>query len=203
MLPLILASGSPRRSALLAQLGINFKVMPSPINEAELKLSGSPEIQVQESARAKGMPVAKSNPGSWVLSADTIVYVEGKILGKPKDSVDALQMLQILQGRSHSVFTGLCLTKVWSEQGLDKMILETAYEETKVWMKEMTAEEIAAYVNTGEPMDKAGAYAIQALGSCLVPRIEGCFFNVMGLPLYKTAELCKKVGIPIWQVKNQ
>jgi septum formation protein len=203
MLPLILASASPRRSALLQQLGVNFQVVPSPIDESKLQLEGSPANQVQESARAKGIAVARLYPGYWVLSADTVVCVDDQILGKPKDALDAQRMLGMLQGRCHKVLTGMSLMQTAEGRTAEEACIETVCEETLVWMAALTPEEIKAYVATKEPMDKAGAYAIQAFGSSLIPKIQGCYFNVMGLPVYQAAQLLKKAGIPIWQAGAQ
>jgi septum formation protein len=200
MIPLLLASASPRRSELLGKLGVGFRVVPSPIDEASLQLSGTPQEQVQASAEAKGLAVAQDNPGCWVLSADTIVCIDEQILGKPRDSEDAKRMLSLLQGQRHRVLTGVCLSQILTEGSKSKLIKKTSCTETAVWMADMDPTRIAAYVATGEPMDKAGAYAIQGYGSCLIREISGCYSNVVGLPLYQTALLLEEAGIKIWQV---
>lgn len=189
MINLILASASPRRQQLLALLGVDFTVKPSPIDEKTLVLSGSPARQVMDSARAKAEAVALTEKDSWILAADTIVCIDGQILGKPDHREEGRRMLGLLAGRSHQVFTGICLF----HQG--KSCPPPAYEETRVWMAPLSREQIEAYLDSGEPMDKAGAYGIQGFGGSLIPRIEGCYFNVMGLPLYRTAQLLAQAGI--------
>ncbi len=189
MINLILASASPRRQQLLALLGVDFTVKPSPIDEKALVLSGSPARQVMDSARAKAEAVALTEQDSWILAADTIVCVDEQILGKPKDREEGRRMLGLLAGRSHQVFTGICLF----HQG--RSCPPPIYEETRVWMAPLSREQIEAYLDSGEPMDKAGAYGIQGFGGSLIPRIEGCYFNVMGLPLYRTAQLLGQAGI--------
>ncbi len=207
---IILASASPRRRELLDRLGVFFEVIPSPIDEKSLQLSGSPGEQVQASALAKGKAVAQLYPGRWVLSADTVVCIGREILGKPEDAEDAFRMLQMLQGQCHQVLTGVCLLRQPTEAdgpeaGQIAFAAKTAIqkfkvcEETKVWMAPLSDAAIAAYVATGEPMDKAGAYAIQGFGSSLIQRIHGCYFNVVGLPLYQTSLLLQRAGLPLWQ----
>ncbi|MDR0469669.1 MAG: Maf family nucleotide pyrophosphatase [Peptococcaceae bacterium] len=188
MQKLILASASPRRQQILAYLGIAFSVKPSPIDEQALQLSGPPGQQASDSAKAKALAAAEADRDSWILAADTVVAVDGTILGKPSGREDARRMLTLLSDRSHSVMTGVCLHRFG--EGAPTAI----YEETKVWMASLTDPVIEAYLDTDEPWDKAGAYAIQAYGGSLIPRIEGCFFNVMGLPLYRTARLLEAAG---------
>ncbi len=194
MTGLILASASPRRRQLLEQLAVDFRTLRSPIDEKSLSLTGSPRQQVMTSAEAKAMAVARLAPGSWVLAADTVVWVEGEILGKPVDRADGARMLEKLSGRRHQVLTGLCLCR----QGEEQEMLP-ACEETAVWMRKLEQPTIEAYLDTGEPMDKAGAYGIQGFGGCLIQRIEGCYFNVMGLPLYRTSLLFDRAGIAYWR----
>lgn len=210
MEPVILASASPRRRELLERLGVDFEVFPSPIDEKSLQLTGSPVEQVQASALAKGSAAARMLPGRWCLSADTVVCIGSDILGKPGSPADAFRMLSMLQGQCHQVLTGVCLLRLpvpgnlpdpaasfqLPEGDLEVLIL---CEETKVWMAAMGSAQISAYVATGEPMDKAGAYAIQGYGSSLIKKIHGCYFNVVGLPLFRTAQLLQSAGIPIWQ----
>ena len=188
---LILASSSPRRQQLIALLGIPFMVKPSPIDEKSLRLTGPPARQVMDSAQAKAGAAAAAmvGEGHWVLAADTVVCVEGMILGKPDGRDDARRMLALLSGRAHTVFTGLCLLRKGKESPLP------VFEETRVWMAPLTERQMEAYIDTGEPMDKAGAYGIQGFGSAMIPRVEGCYFNVMGLPLYRTARLLEEAGI--------
>ena len=170
---LILASASPRRHELLVAAGLDHIVRPSHI--AEVRQHGeSPEEFVRRLSKEKAEACNCVN-GDTVLGADTIVCVEGEVLGKPADADDAVRMLQQLAGRDHLVLTGICLS------AKDRLISDVA--ETRVWFAPMSAKEIHDYVLTGEPMDKAGAYAIQGFASRFVYRIEGCYQNVVGLPV--------------------
>jgi len=188
MTQLILASASPRRLELLAHLGIPFTVKPSPVDENALTLSGAPKEQAMDSARAKAEAAAAMDRDSWILAADTVVCIDGAILGKPRDREDARRMLTLLSGRSHIVITGVCLTR------FGKNSPAPAYEETKVWMAPLSNRQLEGYLDSGDSADKAGAYGIQGFGGSLIPRIEGCYFNVMGLPLYRTARLLEEAG---------
>jgi septum formation protein len=178
----VLASASPRRADLLAQIGIPFEVIPSDVRE-DLTLPLEPERHVLVLARLKAEDVARKRPGSLVLGADTIVVREGTILGKPVDAADACRMLRLLSGRWHEVMTGVALRQ---EKGGKK---REAVEVTRVKFRDLGEEEIREYVATGEPLDKAGAYGIQGKGAVLVERIEGCYFNVVGLPLARLTAL--------------
>ena len=186
---IILASGSPRRRELLAGLGWHFTVEPS---EAEEKIfaSESPAELVERLSSEKAFEVARRRPGFWVIGADTVVAVDGEILGKPKDRGEAFLMLKKLQGRSHSVFTGVSVIA-------EDCRCLTAHEETRVCFRELTDEELNAYLDCGESMDKAGAYAIQEKGTLLVTSIEGDYFNVAGLPLVTLSRLFEKLGISL------
>jgi septum formation protein len=170
---LVLASQSPRRSEILRQAGISFTVRAVPIDETPLP-GELPEDYVQRLAESKALAVP-SAPDEVVLGADTTVVVDNQMLGKPADPADARRMLTLLAGRRHRVMTGICLKRA------AQTIRDCAV--TEVWFAPMTAAEIDAYAATGEPMDKAGAYAIQGLASKYVERIDGCYFNVMGLPI--------------------
>ncbi|PIX85347.1 MAG: septum formation inhibitor Maf, partial [Nitrospirae bacterium CG_4_10_14_3_um_filter_53_41] len=172
---LILASASPRRRDLLAEVGLRFEVIPSSVEE-EHQDGLSPLEVARTLAGEKAADVASRLTSGIVIGADTIVVLDGEILGKPKDPEDAFQMLRRLSGRSHEVITALVLIE--AESG--KMM--TGQETTRVFFKEMTDREISAYISTGEPMDKAGAYGIQGKGMLLVRRIQGCYTNVVGLP---------------------
>ncbi|MCD7826997.1 MAG: Maf family protein [Clostridiales bacterium] len=174
---IILASGSPRRRELLTLAGIEFKVVKSDTEEI-LPDGISPDEAVRLLAKEKALDVLKQYPDEIILAADTVVAVDGKILVKPKDSEDAFSMLQMLSGRVHGVYTGVCI------MSRDKTDLFT--EMTEVEFYPLTDSEIHEYVETGEPMDKAGAYGIQGKGSLLVKSIKGDYFNVVGLPLAKT-----------------
>ena len=184
---LILASGSPRRRQLLEQIGLTFVVRSSDVDESVSP--GLTPAQVVESLSArKGEAVAaEAVPGDLVLSADTVVALDGAILGKPRDRAEAEAMLTALSGRTHQVYTGVTLLQ-------DGRRL-TGHEVTAVTFRPLSPEEIAAYVSTGEPMDKAGAYGIQGLGALLVERLEGDYFNVMGLPLCRLGEMLAQFGV--------
>jgi septum formation protein len=170
---LVLASQSPRRREILQQAGIPFVIRVSPVDETPRE-GEMPHDYVRRLAQEKALAVA-AGPEEIVLGADTTVVVEGEIMGKPEDAADALRMLSRLSGRRHQVMTGICLA------GGGQVVND--HEETDVWFAAMTAGEIEDYVASGEPLDRAGAYAIQGLASKFVERIEGCYFNVMGLPI--------------------
>ena len=169
-----LASGSPRRGEILANAGIAYtRNVPADIDET-VAPGESPLHYVTRLAREKASAVV-AGPETIVLGADTTVVVDGEILGKPVDAAEAARMLRRLSGRMHEVITGICLI------GAGGQIVDAAT--TRVWFMELADAEIAAYAASGEPMDKAGAYGIQGLASKFVTRIEGCYFNVMGLPI--------------------
>ena len=176
---LVLASASPRRRELLAQAGFQFTVVPASISE-DVRPGENPVAYVTRLAREKAEAVfarlSAEQRDAVVLGADTtVVAPSGKILGKPADAVDAARMLRSLAGATHQVITGVAL--------VNSGRVETAAEVTHVTMLTLSDEEIAAYIATGEPMDKAGAYAIQGYAAQWIPRIHGCYFNVVGLPL--------------------
>jgi septum formation protein len=171
---IILASKSPRREQLLKEAGIEFVICPSDIDE-EIDSNLSPEEIVMDLAKQKALAVSMKYPKDVVIGADTIVVLQKKILGKPKDQEDAYQMLKILSGVTHQVFTGVTLVTEGK--------IETFLSESKVTMKPFSHERILKYVESLEPMDKAGAYAIQGLGGELVEKYEGDFFTIMGLPI--------------------
>jgi nucleoside triphosphate pyrophosphatase len=173
-MPLILASASPRRSELLRNTALTFTVEPAHMAEQPFP-SEKPIDYAQRLACDKARAVYASHPDSAVLGADTVVVVDEHLLEKPADERDAARMLRLLSGRSHQVITGVCLVAPAFER--------TEVEVTQVVFSSLSEEEIAFYVHTGEPMDKAGAYAIQGIASRWVERIEGCYFNVVGLPL--------------------
>jgi septum formation protein len=192
---LILASASPRRRELLTQAGFQFEVHPADIPE-EPRENEDPIAYVTRLAREKAQAVfreltaanGRENSRSLaVLGADTTVTLDEHILGKPEDAADAARMLRLLSGRTHRVITGVAL--VTAER------VEVAAEVTAVRFVEMSDAEIAAYVATGEPMDKAGAYAIQGRAARWIPRIEGCYFNVVGLPLALVSRLLGSCGL--------
>lgn len=182
---LILASASPRRQELLRSAGISFIVQPADIDEAPLP-NESPQACAGRLAREKARTVHKHHPEEFVLGADTIVVIDGLILGKPRDIDDAARMLRVLSGRQHSVVTGVCL--------LGPAFESATSETTVVKMSEISENEIRDYIATGEPMDKAGAYAIQGIASRWIPRIEGDYSNVVGLPVALVYSLLRKAG---------
>lgn len=179
----VLASTSPRRHLLLELAGIPHEIDAVPVDESVLE-DESPIDYVSRLAEAKAAAVAKRHPGCPVLGADTVVTLEGSILGKPADARDAESMLARLAGRSHEVLTAIAV--VAGEQ------VEIAIETTEVWMRPADPSLISDYVATGEPLDKAGAYAAQGIGALLIDRIDGDFFNVMGLPLRRVTQLLEK-----------
>jgi septum formation protein len=182
---LLLASTSPRRQELLRQAGFDFEVHPSHIAE-EIQPGERPEEFARRAAREKAMHVAASSPpGSFVLGADTVVVIDGEMLGKPSDLEDATRMLRLLSGRTHQVHTGICLVRAPDE------VEALKHETTLVTFRELDEEEIRRYVESGEPLDKAGAYAVQGLASKFVTRISGCYSNVVGLPVALLYEILK------------
>jgi len=184
--PLVLASGSPRRAQLLAMLGLDFEVVPPEIDEgfASYEL---PSAHAERLAREKVEAVARARPDALVLGSDTVVVIEGEVLGKPVDEAEALEMLLRLQGREHRVETGVAV------RGPDGRLLSTV-EGVRVRFRPFDRETALAYIATGEPLDKAGAYGIQGYGATLVERIDGDFFAVMGLPVVRTVELFEALG---------
>ena len=178
---IVLASTSPRRSSLLRQIGIPFDVVAPDVDESRYSFDADPAGTAERLALAKARSVA-ARPDvhardRLVLGADTVVLFEGRVLGKPKDADDAYAMLRNLTGRSHRVLTGFAVL----DAGTNRAV--TGHEWTAVSMRELTDAEIRAYVDTGEPLDKAGSYGAHALGAGLITRVEGCFYNVIGLPL--------------------
>jgi len=188
--PIVLASQSPRRRDLLSLIGIPHTVRPADIDESPFD-GEAPLDCVQRLAVTKAESIARLAGSAadppLVIAADTIVVIDGRLLNKPVDRADASRMLDLLQGRWHHVHTGLCI--VW---GTRKAM---GVESVRVHFRSLTPVEIAAYIATGEPMDKAGAYGIQGFGATIVDRIEGDFFTVMGLPLVRLVHLLGDVGV--------
>ncbi|MEH7332713.1 Maf family protein [Neobacillus drentensis] len=182
---LILASSSPRRKELLETLQLTFAISSSEVDES-FDPSLSPEAVVMELAERKATVIFKQNPDSFVIGSDTIVVADNRILGKPADEAEAISMLQSLSGRQHEVFTGVSILSPTSSTRF--------YEKTEVWFWELTDEEIRSYVKSGEPLDKAGAYGIQQLGSMLVKKIHGDYFAVVGLPVARTVRELQRLG---------
>ncbi len=187
---LILASASPRRRELLGYFGLPFQVIPA----------AGPEVPPQEAdagrtvwylSRQKARQVAEKHPEALVIGADTVVEIDGEILGKPRDEADAKRMLRLLSSREHRVYTGVSLVR----RSAGYVSTDTAM--TRVFFREMTGEEIDAYVATGEPMDKAGAYGYQGRAGMYVEKIEGDFFNVVGLPLCLLGNMLSEAGVKL------
>jgi septum formation protein len=179
---LVLASQSPRRKELLSILGLPFTVIPASIEEIPFERE-TPEAFVVRAAREKGVEVASRVSRSVILSADTVVTIDGEILGKPTDKDDAVRMLRKLSGRDHQVYTAVTVVNQTREETLEGL------DRTRVWFKALSDEEIRDYLGRENVFDKAGAYAIQGYAGVYIPKIEGNYFNVMGLPLPLVHEL--------------
>ncbi|MGW8302146.1 MAG: Maf family protein [Desulfobacterales bacterium] len=185
---LILASKSPRRSELLEQAGLTFSVIPSDFDESTVAVS-NPESYVISLAESKAFDISQKHPAAWIIGADTIVLIDRKILGKPASVNEAHDMLQRLSDRTHQVLTGYCICC----KRENKVFSETV--KTDVRFKKLTAAEIKWYIQTGEPFDKAGAYAIQGMGTFLVKSINGSYTNVVGLPVCEVIEFLTREGV--------
>lgn len=188
-LPIYLASSSPRRQMLLAQIGLPFTTIPSNIQENVPE--DDPAGGVEYLALAKARQVARGLASGLVIGADTVVVLGKEVLGKPSSAEEAKDMLLRLSGATHRVLTGLAVVEAGSGEAL------VGHEETLVTFRHLTEEEIAHYVASGEPMDKAGAYGAQGLGAVLIRRVEGCYYNVVGLPLARLAEMLAHWGVRI------
>lgn len=182
----VLASGSPRRHELLNLIGIAHEVRPANIDET-MRPRETPRRHAERLAREKASAVAKRDPDLITIGADTIVVVNRKVLGKPRDTDDAARMLRLLSGREHMVTTAVAVSRGKK--------LRSAVEEVRVRFRRLREDEIEAYIATGEPMDKAGAYGIQGFGATIVERIEGDYFSVMGLPVVRLVGLLRDVGV--------
>lgn len=193
---IILASKSPRRRYLLKQAGLFFRVIPSSIDETSVATS-SPETYVRVLSEAKAHDVAEKYPDKWVIGADTIVLKDGTILGKPSSQAEARTMLKCLSGQTHQVLTGYAICCRTQKKSFSETI------KTDVLFKTLTDEEIEWYIHTREPFDKAGAYAIQGLGTFLVKRINGSYTNVVGLPVCEVIEFLIKEKVIGLNVKNR
>lgn len=191
MKKIVLASTSPRRKMLLKQIGLNFEVVASDFKE-KIDIKMSPHKLAQELSLGKAKAVAIKLSNSIIIAADTFVTFKGKILGKPKEEQDAKRILKLLSGKMHLIITGFTIIDTTTGQTATNSV------ETKVYFKKLTNKEINSYVETGEPLDKAGAYGIQEKGSLFVKKIEGDYFNVVGLPIYALVEALKKFGVKIF-----
>ncbi|ASP38733.1 hypothetical protein CHH28_08585 [Bacterioplanes sanyensis] len=188
-----LASRSPRRAQLLRQIGVPFWVSAADIDETP-RANESPAVYVERMAREKAQALLAST-NEVVLGADTSVIIDGQILGKPVDEQHAMDMLKLLSGRSHQVISAVAL----AQRGPDGDRCETVVVMTDVQFAALSDAQIRNYIATGEPNDKAGAYGIQGLGAVLVESIQGSHSNVVGLPLYETAQLLERWQVPLWQ----
>lgn len=194
--PLILGSGSPRRQELLASLNLDFSIIAPDVDEEAFHLKHlDPATLVQFLSRAKAQEVFKHNTEAYVIGADTVVALDGEIFGKPKNTEDACRMLIALQGRWHEVHSGITVFNPDNDPKSLPFVCESLC--TRVFMRAMSPEQIRAYVATGEPMDKAGAYAIQGYGAALIERIDGCYFNVVGISLNLLDNLFSQLNAPL------
>jgi len=185
---IVLASNSPRRKELLELTGLPFRVVP-PSGEPLLEKGEGAEEFVRRSSLAKALGVSVKFPRHWVVGADTVVVCDGRVLGKPGDEKEAVRILSFLSGKTHEVMTGVCLVN----ESLSVRKVEVS--RTLVEFRKLDEGEIDAYVRTGEPLDKAGAYGIQGLGAVFVKRVEGSYTNVVGMPLALLVEMLKKEGV--------
>jgi len=186
--PIILASQSPRRRRLLEAAGLAFRVIPSQVREEDFE-AVDPLIYTGTLAEAKARDVAKKHPESWVIGADSIVLIDGKILEKPASISDARRMMELLSGKTHQVLTGYAIVHAGDAQAFSDV------ETTEVTFKPLTFEEIEWYIQTPEPYDKAGGYAIQGLGSFMVKQIKGSYTNVVGLPVCEVLDQLYRMGV--------
>ena len=185
---LILASQSPRRRYLLEQAGLSFSVIPSAFEEASVQRT-TPQEMVVTLAKSKADEIADRYPGAWVIGADTVVAIDDAILGKPDTPAEAGKMLKKLSGQTHCVYTGFAIVCKKKQVSIADAV------QTRVTFKQLTDQEIDWYIQTGEPFDKAGAYAIQGIGTFLVQRINGSYTNVVGLPVCEVIEILIQLGV--------
>lgn len=192
---LILASQSPRRKYLLEQAGLSFTIIPSDVDEESIRLS-DPETYVKTLSKAKADDISNRFPESWVIGADTIVLINNRILGKPNDRSQAETMLKQLSGQTHHVYTGYTICCKTKKKEITDVV------KTGVVFKKLTHDEIQWYIRTDEPFDKAGAYAIQGLGTFLVKKINGSYTNVVGLPVCEVIETLIKEKVVRMDANN-
>lgn len=190
MKKLILASSSPRRAELMKQIGLNFEIKVSSVDEALLPGLSPPEL-VERLAESKAAAVARELNDGIVIGADTVVVWREQVLGKPLSEAEAFDMLSKLQGGVHEVFTGVALIDARSGKVL------VSHEKTRVFFRAVEEEEISRYVASGEPFDKAGAYGVQGLAAIFIRRLEGCYTNVVGLPLARLSVMLKDFGFKV------
>ena len=189
--PLLLGSGSPRRREILGFFRIPFQVVSSDFPEETIPWGGDPADYVLQLACAKANHLATAWPHHTLLCADTAVFVDGEVLNKPSSPAEAHAMLRRLSGREHQVWTGVCLRQGPKEH--------KAAQKTRVWVRDLSDREISLYQSGLHTLDKAGGYAVQGAGGIIIERIDGCFYNVMGLPLRATETLLTQAGIDLWQ----
>ena len=185
---IILASGSPRRRAMMEYFGVPFEVIPSELSE--FFAEGEGQWRALDMARKKAFMLSRKVKGRYILAADTMVHVGKHYLGKPKDRDDAVRMIKMLSGRAHYVYTGVCLRRPDGSELYDASITRVAF----ITLPDVLIER---YVDTGEPMDKAGAYGIQGRGGLLVSRIQGDYTNVVGLPIVRLASMLAQFGVTV------
>jgi septum formation protein len=184
---LILASASPRRKEILEMVGLDFEVIPGAVDESFLE-GETPRDHVLRLSREKAEVVSMAHPDAWVLGADTVVLINGEVLGKPVTRDEAKMMLMKLSGRAHCVMTGFTILRKSSSAGLSHVA------ESTVVFKAMSAEEMEWYAGTEEPYDKAGGYAVQGMGACLIREVQGSYTNVVGLPLCEVIDALRQLG---------
>ncbi|MCH9633826.1 MAG: dTTP/UTP pyrophosphatase [Chlamydiae bacterium] len=187
---LILASSSPRRKEILDFFSIPYKQANPPFDEDTLQFQGDPKALVKDLSKGKALSLVKRFPKDIILAADTLVYYEGSILGKPKSVEDAIKMLEMLQGKWHQVFTGITV--------LNPSHQITDVEESRILFKDCSESEIKKYVSSIHCLDKAGSYAIQGAGNILIEKMEGCFYNTCGLPINALERSLKVLGLSLW-----
>jgi septum formation protein len=185
---IVLASESTRRVDILRTLGISFAIIPPDIDETQKKGEGIREF-VQRVSYEKAFKVAAHFPDKWIIGADTVVVLKGKVLGKPKNEQDALAMLRTLRGKWHKVITGFCILNLRNKTTYRDVV------ETRVLVKDLSDDEIARYIGTSEPLGKAGSYAVQGKGGYMVKEIRGSYTNVVGLPICEVAEALLSLGV--------
>ena len=185
---LVLASGSPRRREILEQIGVKFRVSVSDVEEKPT--ADNPQDFPRENASQKALAVSRKDPSAVVLGFDTLVFLDGRPLGKPKNEEDALAMLKALNNRSHMVITGVAVAHGGE-------LLAASEEETEVFFRNNSLQELKEYVNSRDPMDKAGAYGIQTCGARLIRSIQGCYYNVVGLPVARTLDMLTNLKVKV------
>ncbi len=184
----MLASSSPRRRKLLSQVGLKFEIYPAEVEEVPAPGREPHEETIRIASEKAEWTATRVPPGNWVLAADTVVIVDDMVLGKPGSEDEAVEMLRLISGRRHRVITGWCIMESPDH------VARKGFVESEVIIKQLDDHTIRAYVRTGEPMDKAGAYAVQGIGAFMVKAIEGSYTNVVGLPLSEVIEALEEVG---------